>query len=251
MEKKIDGRDLHMFAVCHMLASMDGKIDGAFFGMPKTAPALKAYTDLREGYRCQATLYGMTTMLEGYADGKLSKRPAAAQALPKEDWVNPEGRAMGNFIVSMDPKGELAFSSHVLEKKGRPAAHVIQALTQQVSPEYLSYLKKHGVSYLIAGKERMDCAQLLLKLGTCFGIDRLMIAGGGVTNWSFLQEGLIDEVSLVVAPVVEGSTTAVSLFERAGFLPPHAPVALSILEAKTLEGDTLWLRYVSKGTVSS
>ena len=28
------------FAVCHMLASLDGKIDGAFFGMPAMPTAL-------------------------------------------------------------------------------------------------------------------------------------------------------------------------------------------------------------------
>ena len=46
------------FVVCHMLASLDGKIDGAFFGMPETAPALKAYGDLRGFYGCPAILYG-------------------------------------------------------------------------------------------------------------------------------------------------------------------------------------------------
>ena len=59
------------FVVCHMLASLDGKIDGAFFGAPQTAPALQVYGELRGFYGCQATLYGTTTMLGGYADGKV------------------------------------------------------------------------------------------------------------------------------------------------------------------------------------
>lgn len=108
-----------MFVVCHMLTSLDGKIDGDFFSAPETAPALKAYGELRGFYGCQATLYGTATMLGGYADGKAEVRPAAALQ-PQEDWINEEGRALGNFIVSVDPKGELAFSSHILEKKGRP-----------------------------------------------------------------------------------------------------------------------------------
>lgn len=60
------------FVVCHMLASLDGKIDGAFFGAQQTAPALQVYGELRGFYGCQATLYGTTTMLGGYADGKES-----------------------------------------------------------------------------------------------------------------------------------------------------------------------------------
>ena len=235
-----------MFTVCHMLASLDGKIDGDFFGAPETAPALRAYGELRGFYRCQATLYGTTTMLGGYAEGPAPALPSGGEALPLEDWVNGEGRGLGNFIVSVDPRGELGFSSNVLEKKGRPAAHVIEALTESVSPAYPAYLRRMGISHVFAGKERLDCALLHAKLRALFGIERLMIAGGGVTNSSFLQEGLIDEVSLVLAPVADGSPSAVSIFERAGFLPPHAPVPFALLEAKRLDGDALWLRYVKK-----
>lgn len=75
------------FVVCHMLTSLDGKIDGTFFGVPETVPAIKAYGELRSFYGCQATLYGTTTMLGGYAEGKV---------------------------------GQLAYSGLSIEKKGRP-----------------------------------------------------------------------------------------------------------------------------------
>lgn len=236
------------FVACHMLASLDGKIDGAFFGAPTAAPAIRAYGELRPHYSCTATLYGTTTMLGGYADGVVPDRPAQRADGPQDDYVDAQGRALGNFIVSVDPKGTLAFSSSVLEKKGRPVAHVIEALTAQASPEYCAYLQERGVSYLFAGEERLDCALLLEKLARLFGIERLMVAGGGVMNWSFLQAGLIDELSLVVAPVADGSTTAVSIFEQADFLPPHSPAAFVLQAVKVLEGDTLWLRYTMKHT---
>ena len=73
-----------------------------------------------------------------------------------------------------------------------------------------------------------------------------MVAGGGVMNWSFLSAGLLDEISLVVAPVADGSTTAVSIVAQAPFLPGHSPVGLTLKESKVLDGDTLWLRYVPK-----
>ena len=117
---------------------MDGKIDGVLFGAKEAAPALKAYGDLRGFYGCQATLYGTTTMLGGYAGGRVNSLPAAGNPLPKEDWINVEGRDMGNFIVSVDPKGELAFSSHISEKKGREPAHIIEALTEQACPGTIS-----------------------------------------------------------------------------------------------------------------
>ena len=64
-----------MFVVCHMLSSLDGRIDGAFFSAPETAPAVAAYGNLRGYYHCQATLYGTTTMLGG-----LCRRPSPRPA---------------------------------------------------------------------------------------------------------------------------------------------------------------------------
>ncbi|MBS6723644.1 MAG: RibD family protein [Clostridiales bacterium] len=231
------------FVVCHMLASLDGKIDGAFFGMPETAPALKAYGDLRGFYGCPAILYGTTTMLGDYADGRISNLPNDSRSLSKNDWINSDGKAADNFIISVDPKGELAFSSPYIEKKGRPAAHVIEVLTEQASPAYLAYLQGRGISYIFAGKRRLNCILLLEKLQEMFGIDKLMVAGGGITNWSFLQEDLIDELSLVIAPVADGSTQAVSIFEWADFLDKNVPKAFLLKDAKALEGNVLWLRY--------
>lgn len=41
-------------------------------------------------------------------------------APPRADWVNPAGKAMGNFIVAVDPQGQLAYSGLSIEKKGAP-----------------------------------------------------------------------------------------------------------------------------------
>lgn len=167
------------FVVCHMLTSLDGKIDGTFFGVPETVPAIKAYGELRSFYGCQATLYGTTTMLGGYAEGKVGQLPTVMSTPPRADWVNPTGKAMGNFIVAVDPQGQLAYSGLSIEKKGRPAAHVIEALTEQAAPEYLSYLQNQGVSYLFAGEKRLNCTLLLAKLHRLFGINKLMLAAAG------------------------------------------------------------------------
>ena len=53
------------FVVCHMLTSLDGKIDGAYMSTPECGPALQKYGELRGFYGCDATLYGTTTMLGG------------------------------------------------------------------------------------------------------------------------------------------------------------------------------------------
>lgn len=233
------------YVVCHMLTSLDGKIDGAFMSAPEADGARNEYGRLRGVYACQATLYGMVTMERTYAEGRAGEIPHSEICCPREDFIAPSDVA--NYIVSVDPEGVLGWRSQYIEKKGRPRAHVIEVLTGRVSNDYLAYLRGFGISYIFAGEELLDCGLLLHKLRTAFGIERLMIAGGGLMNWSFVQEGLVDELSVVMAPVADGSRTAASLFEKADFLPERAPAAFTLKEAKAVSGGSLWLRYLQKG----
>ena len=229
------------FVVCHMLTSLDGKIDGKYMSAPACAPALEKYGEIRGFYGCNATLYGTTTMLGGYSAGRAPAQLPDSPAYPMEDYVAESD--VQNYIVSVDPAGVLGWESKYIEKKGRPRAHVIEVLTGQVNPKYLAYLRQFDISYIFAGEEALDCVLLLHKLKTMFDIDKLMVAGGGLMNWSFAQADLLDEVSIVMAPVADGSTTAVSIFEKAGFLPDRKPIAFMLKAAERVNGGGLWLRY--------
>lgn len=229
------------YVVCHMLTSVDGKIDGNFMSSPECSGALREYGNLRGYYECQATLYGTVTMEGSYSAGLAPADLKAGQIYPREDYVADSD--VRNYIVSLDPKGVLGWESKYIEKKKRPKAHVIEVLTEQVSDGYLSYLRDYDISYIFSGDTEIDCPLLLSKLKALFGIERLMIAGGGYTNWSFLQAGCVDELSLVIAPLADGSTTSVSIFERAEYLPKKAPIALSLKEMKQVDGNGVWLRY--------
>ena len=232
------------YVVCHMLTSLDGKIDGAFFSAPECLPAIQKFAGVRGFYGCTATLYGTTTMLGGYADGRTDPLPHSDTVWPHEDYIVKGD--VENYIVSVDPEGVLAFDSRYLEKKNRPRALVIELLTGQVSNDYLAYLRRLQIPYLFAGEKTLDCHLALQKLKQHFGIEKIMVSGGGLINWSFVQEDLVDELSLVIAPVADGSRSAVSIFERADFLPPRGPAAFSLKAVEQGEGGTLWLRYLAK-----
>lgn len=220
------------FVVCHMFTSVNGKIDGEFMSSAADVPARTRYGALREFYNCEAMLYGTTTMAGGFSDGLAEDLPVSAAAYPKEAYAAPTD--VERYVVAIDPMGTLGWRSPYMEKRGRPKAHVIEALTEQASGDYVSYLRRQGVSYIFAGAEQLK---------TRFGIHRLMIAGGGYTNASFLQAGLVDEVSLVLAPAAEGNTRSVSAFENSDFLANQGAVALSLMDVQRIEGDGLWLRY--------
>lgn len=104
-------------------------------------------------------------------------------------------------------------------------------------------LRRLNISYILAGENELDHALVLHKLATLFGMERVMIGGGGVLNWSFVQQGLVDEVSLLVAPVADGSPDAPSLFTAREPFSKVIPRSFSLMDAKPLQDGTAWLRY--------
>ena len=64
-----------------------------------------------------------------------------------------------------------------------------------------------------------------------------------VSNGSFLAAGLVDELSLLVAPAVDGlvGTPAVFDYEGDKAMPKGMSLTLRGMEAK--EGGLVWLRY--------
>ena len=99
---------------------------------------------------------------------------------------------------------------------------------------------------LFAGKERLDIGRFLETLKKEFGVNSLMITGGGVVDWSFLQAGAIDELSLVLSPLAGGETDKATVFDRSDYLAENVPAAFSLLDVRKVEGDGIWLRYVPK-----
>lgn len=230
------------YVICHMLTSVNGKIDGDFFSAPECAAALTEYASLREAFDCSATLYG-TTMMLGFSDGLAENIPHCASEIPREDHQAPND--IKNYIVSVDPKGILGFYSGYIEKKNRPKAHVIEVLLETVSDDYLAYLRNIGVSYIFAGKDSLNCGLMLEKLYKLFGIERLLAAGGGLMNWSLVQEKLVDELSIVIAPAADGNPTAATIFEKADFLPDREPAAFRLKDVRKI-GDAVHLLYTVK-----
>lgn len=74
-------------------------------------------------------------------------------------------------------------------------------MTEVASISYRAYLRKCGVSYILAGKAELDCEMAMGKLHRLFHIERLLICGGGAVDWTFLQADMVDELSLVLSPV--------------------------------------------------
>lgn len=238
------GKEGLPYIVCHMMTSLNGKITGPFMKLPETRLADKEYERINTSYRPHAWLCGRVTMEENFTMGHQPELDDYAPVYPRTDYIAKPNAEM--YIVSVDPSGKLGWTQNDVDYMERPRAHIIEVLTNRVSDAYISYLRKYDISYIFAGDDSLNCTLAAEKLKTLFGIEVLMLSGGGFINWSFLQEELVDELSIVMAPVTDGETNTVTLFEKADYLPPKAPVACSLISVEPLEGDSIWLRYTVK-----
>ena len=233
------------YVICHMQTSLDGRISGNFFFTPAADAVYESDNNIRKSYKTDAVMNGAVTCAEIYADGFLSVRPGASEVFPHEDYLAEP--YLNNYVVCVDTKGTLKWSGNSVSHRGNPPAHVIEVLTEDVDDGYLSYLRERKISYIFAGETELDLPLALRKLQSLFGIEKILLTGGGQMNWTFLQAGCLDELNVVVLPMVDGNTQSAGLFDRpadkAG-AGAFAPVGFRLDAMEKLPGDGLWLKYI-------
>ncbi len=122
---------------------------------------------------------------------------------------------------------------------------IVVVLTEKVSDAHLAGLRGEGISYIFAGKTELDLGQALETLNRELGIKRLLLEGGGVANGAFLRAGLVDEISLILFPTVDGAKGVSSIFDSSeAEAGQPAPIRTMLLDStQQLEGGVMWLRY--------
>ncbi|MFC5357988.1 dihydrofolate reductase family protein [Azospirillum himalayense] len=226
--------------ICHMVSSIDGRLLVDRWTSPAAGVdagrLLEHYDQVAARFDADGWIVGRKTM-EVYAKGVARTPGYGGDGLREPHIADRKGRAVA---VAMDPRGTLHYG-----QDNAGGDHIVAILGEQVSDAYLAELREDGVSYLFAGPVGTDLDQALNTLGDVFGIRILLLEGGGVTNGAFLKAKLIDEISLLVYPGVDGLAGVPSIFECIGS-PDERPAAgqsLRHIGTEVLEGGLVWLRY--------
>lgn len=227
--------------ICHMMTSLDGRI--LTDGWPLSADGRRQYEQVHESYDAQGWLCGRVTMEQHFAQGTRPDAEVAREhrGAAREDFVAP--REHDSFAFAVDARGKLAWDTNDID-----GDHVVAILSERVSDEYLASLRERGISYLLAGKNDVDLPLALEKIGAKFKVRTLMLEGGGKINGSMLREGLIDEVSVLVAPVADGRIGTPALFDVEA--DDVTPARLTLDGVEKRADGVLWLRYRVAGAHS-
>jgi 2,5-diamino-6-(ribosylamino)-4(3H)-pyrimidinone 5'-phosphate reductase len=118
----------------------------------------------------------------------------------------------------------------------------IVAHTAATPAAHLDLLRRNEVKPIEAGIEKVDLADLLGRLAREYGVERVRVDAGGTLNGVLLRAGLVDELSLLIAPYAVGGTSPRGVF-TAPDLADDAPVGLRLTSVEQPEPGTVWLRY--------
>jgi riboflavin biosynthesis pyrimidine reductase len=219
------------YVICHMVPSVDGRIVTSGWKLPGTL--LSEYERTAATFDADAWIIGRVSM-EPYAGRARIATRAPRARIPRTDFVARAGAP--SHAIAIDPSGKLRWTSASIDEE-----HVVTVLTERVPDRYLAFLRSKGVSYLFGGRRRIDLRAVLRKLRARFGIRTLLLEGGGKINGSFLAAGVVDELSILYAPVADGGVGTPTLFDaRQGRGPSRR---LKLVAAQRRRGDLLWVRY--------
>lgn len=192
------------YIICHMVTSIDGKVTGDFLYRQECEKATDIYYGINRNLKCNGFICGRVTMEGSFTNGWYPELNKYNPVNIKMDYILDKEDLTGFYAIAFDPKGKLGWKSNKIkdEDSGYDKAQIIEVLTEQVDERYLSYLQSKNIPYIFAGETEIDVNIALSKLKNIFGIERLLLEGGSVINGYFNKANVIDELSLVVAPVV-------------------------------------------------
>lgn len=221
--------------ICHMLSSIDGRIDGAAL---KNVVSGKEYEDTGSKLGGDAWICGRVTMQQHFSEVGHFK-PRSEESIG--EYTSHIALKADSYAIAVDTHGSLLWDGGDLDGE-----HLICILSENAPAEYLEYLRENGISYIAAGAAGVDLEKAATTLHEAFGINTLLLEGGGHINGAFLQAGLVDEVSLLLAPGIDGRPEVPSVFDGVVATAKSA-VALQLKSVQQLDNGVLWLRYDVSG----
>ncbi len=219
------------YIICHMMASVDGRIDCA---MTEQIDSSSVYYDALEQLDCPTTIEGRVTMQMHFALPEpfvaTSTEPIGRTAFHQATEGKP------GYDVAIDTHGKLRWPAN--EQYGQP---LLVIACEDCPKEYFETLDRQDISWIAVGKNRIDLEKAMEMLNTEFAVERIALVGGGHINGAFLDAGLLDEVSLMVGPGIDGRSDMAAVFD--GIDEPDRPATLLKLQTVERMGDTVWMRY--------
>lgn len=222
--------------VCLMSSSVDGGLHASRYtaspdGTPKEWSAI--YETLHGELGGNAWLVGRATMAE-MSKGE-PHPPAKVGGVDRRQHF--ARRHAAHYAIAVDTKGQLHFRGSDIG-----GDHAVVLLGNRVTDEHLGELAGDGVSYLVSKSDQVDLRASLETLRAELGIETLLLEGGAAINGSFLAEGLVDELHVIVMPALDARKDMEAIVSH-GAEGLKGRVGLSLASCRRLDHGVVHLKY--------
>lgn len=218
------------YIVCHMMTSLDGRIDCA---MTEQLPGVDDYYQTLEALQAPTTVSGRVT---AQLEMALPEEFRASDPTPVDKEAFSKKVDAPGYEVVADTHGKLLWPD-VWE----PEKPLLILTSEQVPQEYLNYLDSRNISWIAVGREQIDLARAAEILAEEFGVERMAVVGGSAINTSFLDAGLLDEVSILMGTGIDGRGGMPAVFD--GLPMSHPVIPLCLTDVQKFDSGAVWLRY--------
>lgn len=227
--------------ISHILGSVDGRLDADRWTLPfdgkDIADVISVYTEIKDGYHADAWILGRNSVQKHFFP-KTFSCGTCTPAITHQTFIG--NRDSNRSLIVFDSKGVIRYTDDKVH-----GDTIIAVLGEKVSEEYLGHLRQVGISYLFAGADGHDYTLALKTLHSDFNMQLILLDGGGILNGEFLKQKLIDELSLVIYPGIDGLSGASSIYEYKGgeCKLPALGQSLELKEVKLCKNGVVWIKY--------
>jgi 2,5-diamino-6-(ribosylamino)-4(3H)-pyrimidinone 5'-phosphate reductase len=157
----------------------------------------------------------------------------------ESDFIKPRRDVGLPYWVIVDSKGITKGLLHTC-RSFEFCKDVVVLISRKTSADFINYLKERNYDYLVCGDRRVNLQKAYNGLTEKYKISTIMVDSGPTLNRVLLDAGLIDEISLLVFPVLVGKKSD-KLLARLNFEKHNA--SLRLLEHEVLDKGLVSLRY--------
>jgi 2,5-diamino-6-(ribosylamino)-4(3H)-pyrimidinone 5'-phosphate reductase len=213
--------------ILHNAVSVDGRID--WFSAD-----IELFYELVSGWKEDATMAGSETLLKAYQDNNETAEEGSDDMPVEKDESKP-------LLVVPDSRGRIHnWKQLKREYYWRDAVALVSNTTPR---EYLDYLRKEGVEYIMAGDDHVDFRSALEQLNEKYGVELIRVDSGGTLNGVLLRAGLVDEVSVLIHPALVGGTKPQSMYRAPDLTSADGVIPLKMINIQKAKDDIIWLMY--------
>jgi 2,5-diamino-6-(ribosylamino)-4(3H)-pyrimidinone 5'-phosphate reductase len=213
-----------MKVIVHSSVSLDGSLLGFEVDMA-------THYQIAGSYKADVHLIGSNTA----AIGLKMFNPR----IPKEqdkDFIKPKRSRKLPLWVIPDTTGKLLGKLHML-RRFEFCRDIVILATSTTPKGYLRYLTERNYDWHNMGKRPIDYSQALKLMAKTYAAKTVLTDTGKTLNGILLNNGLVNEISLLVHPVIVGARHFPLLDDV------KAGIGLKLIKSKPMGRGGLWLVY--------